>query len=802
MPTIVTSAGSGRSATSSYAAALPSSIVTGNLLFVVAGVFHGGRTLSLPGDWNVIEPSVGNGSIASWWKIADGSEGSTVTVSIAGGNSPVAVYTAQVSGFDVDNPIGADSSTASGSSTTPTAPSILIEHNGAITIQYAGTGGDRSFTSGTQTQLFDAKGEDAVPSAPTLGVFMNGPFDSGASGAQQLTIASAGWTTALFSINSPPLPIEPVNTLNQTGNSATPTIARTSVLASSLGNVNLCGIIHAGSITSIPTGWTQRGSTVALNATFNLSVFTKTHEGGSEPASYSWGTSSSNRWVTINSEFGEVDAANPVSVINTPIANASSTAVTAPGVDPTNTNDMLAFIGGALNSSVTWTPPTGFTEHANGQKNAASLVSLELSYKLLATDTATGDISATISTAAINGAFLVGLKNIRSIAGSGGPAAVLDAAVVASSAAAVSTLNLDHSLNASSSATGVAAVSALQLPHDLAAANIGASASAADKIAMSHPLAAAAVGSTSAISADLSVDESGAVLNAAVAGSSQVAATGLNLNHPIATSIAGSSASAITTLRLNHTFASSITASAAVAVTRLSLPNALQAAAAGSAAVQGSGLTLPRVLAGSIAASSASAATKVTVNHPLIASSAGAASVTASLFAGGAGASLGSAIAGSSAVSLSNLRLMHALNASGVSAAVFTADLSIQVFLRTAVVGGSVGAATRLTIQHALSAYTAGSSSTAATRIIVSHLLEAGAAGLSDAAATMRLQHELQALIDAGSIVTIEMSDSFLLITVSAEADSTNPISARLDNTPVIGAAVSVDTMITASAEV
>jgi hypothetical protein len=145
---------------------------------------------------------------------------------------------------------------------------------------------------------------------------------------------------------------------------------------------------------------------------------------------------------------------------------------------------------------------------------------------------------------------------------------------------------------------------------------------------------------------------------------------------------------------------------------------------------------------------------------------------------------------------------MHALNASGVSAAVFTADLSIQVFLRTAVVGGSVGAATRLTIQHALSAYTAGSSSTAATRIIVSHLLEAGAAGLSDAAATMRLQHELQALIDAGSIVTIEMSDSFLLITVSAEADSTNPISARLDNTPVIGAAVSVDTMITASAEV
>lgn len=217
-------------------------------------------------------------------------------------------------------------------------------------------------------------------------------------------------------------------------NDQTAVLNRTGVLPGSAGNICIGVIsIKSGTITTPPANWTLLASR-SYGTAEQLYVYWHVHLGASEPttASFPITGGAAVRWSSINHEFGNVDTTTIKDVENSQ-ANASSTTVTAPGVDPVYTNDMLLLIDAASASvSLTQSTAQGFTLPTNGDGQNTS-ISVGLQYKLLTTGTATGNHMATISAAAVNAGMLVALLN-TSPAADGTPGALTVAAAEAAAA--------------------------------------------------------------------------------------------------------------------------------------------------------------------------------------------------------------------------------------------------------------------------------------------------------------------------------------------------------------------------------
>jgi len=208
-----------------------------------------------------------------------------------------------------------------------------------------------------------------------------------------------------------------------TGNNTAPTVARTSV---TVGNVAFCAIaVAAGTLSGVPSGWTERKVTDAFNTDDLLYVYSRT-TGAADPTSWAWTLSITARWTALSFEFSGVDTTTPVDV-SSQQANASSVNATAPTVDPNYLEDMLLYFAAWSNITSTLTAPSSpgaFTIPAtNGTKAAAASIASGGAYLITTDGTATGAVTGTLSAGVANAAILLALKDAASTPDGGAPPA-------------------------------------------------------------------------------------------------------------------------------------------------------------------------------------------------------------------------------------------------------------------------------------------------------------------------------------------------------------------------------------------
>jgi hypothetical protein len=159
-----------------------------------------------------------------------------------------------------------------------------------------------------------------------------------------------------------------------------------------------------------PAGWTLVLDTPS-GTTMRQVAFVHVVTAAAEPASYAWTFSTSQIAAGAIAAYSGVDTASPVDT-SAGQANASSTALTAPSVNPTGTGDML--IGLFATAVPTQIAPAGsMTERAEAGTPSGGKglkITVELSDQLLATSAATGTRVATAGSAAVNIGTAIALR--------------------------------------------------------------------------------------------------------------------------------------------------------------------------------------------------------------------------------------------------------------------------------------------------------------------------------------------------------------------------------------------------------
>lgn len=120
-PTVVTTNTSTGASSSSHTVSLPTGIVSGNLLIAFCAL-NDDRTHTWPAGWTELtDADTGNIVASVAYRVADGSEGSTISVSLGGGSSTSAHITLRITNYtgtpEAGTPVG-------GTSTTPDPPSV------------------------------------------------------------------------------------------------------------------------------------------------------------------------------------------------------------------------------------------------------------------------------------------------------------------------------------------------------------------------------------------------------------------------------------------------------------------------------------------------------------------------------------------------------------------------------------------------------------------------------------------------------------------------------------------------------
>jgi hypothetical protein len=166
-PSVVASTTTGSGGpVSSGSVNLPAGITVGELLLVHCSLFN-----ATASGWAQAFVPTNSGDGTVLWKIATGSEGSTVTVSNGGGTQYLAAIAWRISG---GKSVEAPSTPATGSSTTPTPASLTPSWGKRSTLWFA---------------MFHSNG--LFQSAPTVSA-----YPSGFSGAQQQNGSNAsGYNT-------------------------------------------------------------------------------------------------------------------------------------------------------------------------------------------------------------------------------------------------------------------------------------------------------------------------------------------------------------------------------------------------------------------------------------------------------------------------------------------------------------------------------------------------------------------------------------------------------------------------------
>jgi hypothetical protein len=137
-PTVVTTnVGNETVADTTYSAPLPASLVSGNLLIVIASAHTGfGATqYNTPAGWTLLFQSSGTGSLrslAAFYKVSNGSEGASLALTLTGALGGFKSSTAyQINGQNGNPEAG---TTATGTSSAPNPPNLAPSWGSANTL--------------------------------------------------------------------------------------------------------------------------------------------------------------------------------------------------------------------------------------------------------------------------------------------------------------------------------------------------------------------------------------------------------------------------------------------------------------------------------------------------------------------------------------------------------------------------------------------------------------------------------------------------------------------------------------------
>lgn len=231
-----TPVGSGQDATSTLSATLPSGITTGELLWIIVNTTLG-TTVTTPAGWTLagsVADGFGGGREAAFYRIADGTEGATVSISL-GSSVAATSMSFRITGQHPTVPIDATATTnsgTSGSTTAITSPSITTVSANCMILRGGGTRGSTGITNpGSNTDV----GTTTIGTAPlesTQRVCYAMQAAAGASGTAAFVSAGGDREWQAITIAIAPAPGPTINTqpTAQTGNvggTATFTIAAT-----------------------------------------------------------------------------------------------------------------------------------------------------------------------------------------------------------------------------------------------------------------------------------------------------------------------------------------------------------------------------------------------------------------------------------------------------------------------------------------------------------------------------------------------------------------------------------------------
>lgn len=179
-------------ATTSIAANLPSGVASGDLL--VAQLWAGG-TIPTPSGWNLIrtqpESTFGSGETRTYYRIANGSEGPTVTFTwtdVKYGN----VGIARITGHDAVTPINADAGTAGGNTDTQTSPAVTTTVPDCLILRMLASdriGITPTSTPAGHTEIWDQNGAVSFDASATVAATI-GQASAGSSGTAQFVMSA------------------------------------------------------------------------------------------------------------------------------------------------------------------------------------------------------------------------------------------------------------------------------------------------------------------------------------------------------------------------------------------------------------------------------------------------------------------------------------------------------------------------------------------------------------------------------------------------------------------------------------
>ena len=123
---VTTNVGNETTLDTSYSAPLPASLVSGNLLIVILSGYSGlgASQYNTPAGWTQLFQSSGTGnlrSLAAFYKVSNGSEGSTLALTLTGIGMLKASTAYQISGYQSVPEAG---TTATGTSSAPNPPNL------------------------------------------------------------------------------------------------------------------------------------------------------------------------------------------------------------------------------------------------------------------------------------------------------------------------------------------------------------------------------------------------------------------------------------------------------------------------------------------------------------------------------------------------------------------------------------------------------------------------------------------------------------------------------------------------------
>lgn len=351
----------------------PSGVVAGDVMVcAIASLI--GSSVSSP-DWTQIRAQAPSGTtgehsdLTTFYRVATASEPTDHVFNLSLGR-PAAGGISAYSGVDTASPIdvSAGANDAGVLGTTLTAPTLTTNFaNDWVLRVYCAGSINTSTTTVTPPAGTSERFERAVVTTATNRTVESADASQAAAGAAGTAQATAsqtsGWCAQTIALAALP----PGPAFRSASSSGTPTVGASSITVSAPAGVLEGDLMVAalqvsggtGATVTPPAGWALVAPVAYSSTVLGLHAYQKVAE-SSEPVDYTWTFDASRYACGAIAAYYQTSSDAPVDATGSQ-ANASSATITAPTVTTHSPEERLVFAG-AIDSSSTFTPPTGMTE--------------------------------------------------------------------------------------------------------------------------------------------------------------------------------------------------------------------------------------------------------------------------------------------------------------------------------------------------------------------------------------------------------------------------------------------------------